>query len=102
MRICKTYIAVLTSQFDDISAVKTIYKKNDYNSWDPRWDASRDVPKSRAGSQEGSRLFLVGSHLGLTWDPRWDWRDPASHFYLGIKTMHSNSKLLLKRSKKTV
>ena len=27
MRICKTYIAVLTSQFDDISAVKTIYKK---------------------------------------------------------------------------
>ena len=30
MRICKTYIAVLTSQFDDVSAVKTIYKKNDY------------------------------------------------------------------------
>ena len=30
MQICKTYIAVLTSQFDDVSAVKTIYKKNDY------------------------------------------------------------------------
>ena len=48
MQICKTYIAVLTSQFDDVSAVKTIYKK------------------------------------------------------MIIKTMHLNSKLLLKMSKKTV
>ena len=48
MRICKTYIAVLTSQFDDVSAMKTIYKK------------------------------------------------------MIIKTMHLDSKLLLKMSKKTV
>ena len=30
MQICKTYIAVLTSQFDDVSAVKKKKKKNDY------------------------------------------------------------------------
>ena len=37
------------------------------------------------GIHLGSRQSHPGSHLGLKRDPGWDWRDPASHFYLGSK-----------------
>ena len=36
-----------------------------------------------AGSHLGSCQSHTGSHPGLRQDPGWDWRDPASHFYLG-------------------
>ena len=40
-----------------------------------------------AGSRVGSH---PGSHLGLKRDPGWDWRDPASHFYLGALPIKLN------------
>ena len=65
--------------------------------WDLRWDWQDPTREKHRllggiGGKLGSRVGLVGSHLGFeagfyeglaafclecSWDPGWDWRDPA-------------------------